>query len=60
MSPTTTNQTTIAAIQALLEALPDEAVRIAILEEVLQNRCRKCLNHDPQGSFWCCYDSRGE
>lgn len=30
-----------------------------VLEELLKNRCRKCLAHDPNGEFWCCYDSRG-
>jgi hypothetical protein len=53
------HQATIAAIQALLEALPDEVTRVAVLGVILQDRCRKCLDHDPSGSFWCCYDSRG-
>jgi hypothetical protein len=53
------HQATIATIRELLEALLDEAARVAVLDAVLQNRCRKCLDYDPQGSFWCCYDSRG-
>jgi hypothetical protein len=47
------------AIRVLLAALPDDAARALVLERVLENRCRKCLDYDPSGQFWCCYDSRG-
>lgn len=55
-----THLTTIDAINELLKALPDEATRVLVLETVLQHRCRTCLDYDPRGSFWCCYDSRGD
>jgi len=48
------------AIQEILWNLPDEASRRAVLERVLEKRCRKCLDYDADGSFWCCYDSRGD
>lgn len=51
-------QATLNAIQKLLDALP-EAARVEVLTAVLKNRCRKCLDYDESGSFWCCYDSRG-
>jgi len=31
-----------------------------MLEAVLKNHCRQCLDYDPEGQFWCCYDSRGD
>jgi hypothetical protein len=49
----------VTAIRVLLAALPDDAARALVLERVLENRCRKCLDYDPSGQFWCCYDSRG-
>ena len=52
--------TTVDAIRRLLEALPDEAARVEVLAKVLENRCRKCLDYDPNGQFWCCYESRGD
>lgn len=51
---------TAEAILKMLEALPDERTRIEVLEQVLKNRCRRCLDYDPQGQFWCCYESRGD
>lgn len=50
---------TIDAIRRLLEALPDETSRKEVLSAVLENRCKRCLDYDPQGQFWCCHDSRG-
>ena len=47
------------AIRKILEALPDEAARISVLDRVLENRCRKCLDHDPRGHFWCCQFAEG-
>ena len=47
-------------VREVLDALPDEAARIEVLEEVLKNRCKRCLDYDPRGQFWCCYDSRGD
>jgi hypothetical protein len=55
-------QATIGEIRKLLASLSDdsdESTRIAVLEKVLVNRCRRCLDYDERGSFWCCYDSRG-
>lgn len=49
----------ISVIQGILERLPDEAARKLVLERALDSRCRKCLDYDESGSFWCCYDSRG-
>ena len=49
----------IKLICVILERLPDEESRKAVLESVLKNRCRKCLDFDASGSFWCCYESRG-
>lgn len=45
--------------EALLQLENDEARKEAIAE-LLKNRCRKCLDYDPSGQFWCCQDSRGE
>lgn len=56
---TLTNQTAYDEIQKILQALPDEEARTTVLFALLTNRCRKCLDYDPQGQFWCCYDSRG-
>ena len=50
----------VEVIQVILERLPDEEARKAVLERVLENRCRRCLDYDPSGSFWCCQDSRGD
>lgn len=47
------------AIRKLLEPL-SENDRKAVLEYVLENRCRTCLDYSPSGDFWCCYDSRGD
>jgi hypothetical protein len=58
--PTQGNQTAYDEIQRILEALPDEVSQKAVLSALLTNRCRQCLDHDPQGQFWCCYDSRGD
>ena len=55
-----TNQAAHDEIQKILAMLPDEDARKLVLLALLTNRCRKCLDYDPQGSFWCCYDSRGE
>lgn len=49
----------IDVIRGILERLPDEAARVLVLDRVLKNRCRKCLDYCPSGSLWCCYDSRG-
>ncbi len=49
----------LSQIREILAALPDEAARVEVLEQVLEKRCRKCLDYNPQGQFWCCYDSRG-
>lgn len=50
---------TIDVIRRFLAALPDEAARIEVLSALLDKRCRKCLDLNPSGQFWCCYDSRG-
>jgi hypothetical protein len=55
MTAETTAEATIREIRALLAALPDEALRREVLEAILENRCRKCLDVD---SSWCCYESR--
>ena len=49
----------IEVIRGILDRLPDEASRQAVLERVLENRCRTCLDYSATGSFWCCYNSRG-
>lgn len=54
-----TNQSAFDEIQKILAALPDEDARKLVLIALLTNRCRKCLDYDESGSFWCCYDSRG-
>lgn len=54
-----TNQAAYDEIQKILAALPDEDARKNVLFALLVNRCKQCLDYDPQGSFWCCYDSRG-
>lgn len=56
---TSTNQATYDEMKRLLDALPDENARTLVLMALLTNRCRTCLDYDPSGSFWCCYDSRG-
>jgi len=55
-----TNQAAYDEIQKILATLPDEEARKTVLFALLINRCRKCLDYDSSGSFWCCYDSRGE
>lgn len=50
----------IGRIQEALLQLDDEPARIRVLEIVLKNRCRKCLDRDESGQFWCCYESRGD
>lgn len=54
------HEQTIDAIRKLLEALPSEDERKAVLAAVMKNRCPRCFDYDPQGQFWCCYDSRGD
>jgi hypothetical protein len=54
-----TNQAAYDEIRAILASLSDESDRQLVLMALLTNRCRKCLDYDPQGNFWCCYDSRG-
>jgi hypothetical protein len=50
----------VKVICTILEQLPDEETRKAVLKDVLKNRCPKCLDYDASGTgFWCCYDSRG-
>ncbi len=49
----------IDVIRGILERLPDEVARLVVLERVLEKRCRKCLDYSADGSFWCCYESRG-
>jgi hypothetical protein len=56
---TLTNQAVYEEMKRLLDGLPDEASRGVVLMALLTNRCRKCLDYDPSGSFWCCYESRG-
>lgn len=56
---TMTNQATYDAMKRLLDALPDEDDRKVVLAALLTNRCKQCLDYDPRGGFWCCYDSRG-
>ena len=53
-----TNQGAYDEIMKIMATLPDEAARTTVLLALLTNRCWKCLNYDPQGNFWCCYDSR--
>jgi len=50
----------VGRIQEALLQLPDEESRKQALEEIMKNRCRKCLDYDPSGQFWCCYESRGD
>ena len=47
-----------ATILHLLAQEPEE-MRKAVLERVMKNRCPKCFDYSPSGSFWCCYNSRG-
>ena len=54
------HEQTVDAIRKLLEALPSDVAVIEVLREVLVNRCPRCLEHDPNGQLWCCYDSRGD
>ena len=49
----------VKVICEILKQLPDEESRKAVLEGLLKNRCRKCLDYDAHNSFWCCYESRG-
>lgn len=54
-----THQAAIDEIQKILAALPDDEACKIVLSALLTHRCRKCLDYDESGSFWCCYDSRG-
>ena len=54
-----TNQAAYDEIQKILSSLSDDEARKLVLSALLTNRCRKCLDYDESGSFWCCYDSRG-
>ena len=54
-----THQSAYYKIMNIMEKLPDEDSRQLVLTALLSNRCRKCLEYDPNGQFWCCYDSRG-
>lgn len=54
-----TNQEAYDEIQNILAALPDEEAKKTVLFALLTNRCKKCLDYNPSGQFWCCYDSRG-
>ena len=59
-APSRTNQADLDEIQKILSVLPDEQSRQGVLEALLVNRCRKCIDDNPRGGpFWCCYDSRG-
>lgn len=53
------NQAAHDEIQKILAALPNEDARKLVLSALLTKRCRRCLDYDESGSFWCCYDSRG-
>jgi len=55
-----TNQAAYDEIQKIMAMLPDEEARKFILWVLLTNRCRKCLDYDSSGNFWCCYDLRGD
>jgi hypothetical protein len=57
---TRTNQAAYDEMRRLLDALPDEESRQVVLAALLTNRCRMCLDYNPRGAFWCCYDSRGD
>jgi len=48
---------TVDAIRKLLAELPNEEARAAVLEEVLQHRCRRCFDYQPNGFTWCCQDT---
>ena len=54
------NPSAVAALRAILDQLPDEEARKTVLKIVLESRCPSCLDYSPTGSFWCCYDSRGD
>jgi hypothetical protein len=47
-------------ILRVLESLPDEEARKAVLADVMKHRCPRCFDFSADGSFWCCYDSRGD
>jgi hypothetical protein len=49
----------VGRIQEALDGLSEDERKEA-LEKVLENRCRKCLDYNPSGQFWCCYESRGD
>lgn len=60
--PPRTHQAAFDEIQRVLAGLPDEAARKDVLEALLVDRCRQCLDYDPNATRtgrWCCYDSRG-
>ena len=54
-----TNQAAYDEIMKILASLPDEEARTTVLFALLNKRCRKCFEYDPNEQFWCCYDSRG-
>ena len=43
----TTNQAAYDEIQRILASLPDEGARQVVLNALLVNRCRACLDYDP-------------
>jgi hypothetical protein len=47
----------VGRIQEALDLLPDEDSRKKTLATVMENRCPRCFDHDPQRQFRCCYDS---
>lgn len=49
----------VVVIKGILERLPDEEARKTVLEHLLKDRCRKCLDFNASGQFWCCVESRG-
>lgn len=54
-----TNQAAYDEIQKILADLPDEEAKKTVLFALLTNRCRRCLDYNPSGQFWCCYESKG-
>lgn len=56
---TAANQAALDEIKRLLDAMPDEDDRIRVLTALLAKRCKKCLDYNESGEFWCCHESRG-
>lgn len=56
---TLTNQDAYDEIQKILAMLPDEDARKFILFVLLTDRCRTCLERDPQHEPGCPSDARG-